>query len=300
MFLDRILASGSRRVEARQRERPRRDVERAALEAEPPRGFAPALLAAPAGIGLIAELKKASPSAGVLRADFDVPTLAADYARGGASCLSVLTEPDHFQGDLVHLSQAAGAGLPRLQKDFLLSEYQVLEGRASGADAVLLIAEAIDMRRAQDLCRLALDLGMDVLFEAYEPANVRRVAGLAERDPERVLVGINNRDLRTFEVSLEVSLRALGELPHDLVLVSESGIRTPDDVWRLREAGARGVLVGETLLRAPDVERAVVELLSGVARDPRPAAETPRRASAPGPRGAPRSPSTDGLPGGGT
>jgi len=268
MFLDRILESVHERAATRQQERSRRAVERAAIDAAPPRGFARALAAAPGGIGLIAELKRASPSAGLLRPEYDVQALAAAYARGGACCLSVLTEADSFQGSLEHLGQAAAAGLPCLQKDFLLSEYQVLEGRAAGADAVLLIAEALDKGQARTLCDLGLDLGMDVLFEAHDPANLRRVAGVAERYPDRVLVGINNRDLHTFAVSLAVTERALRELPHGLLLVSESGVRTAGDVQRLRDAGARGVLVGEALLRAADVEAAARALLASVVPAP--------------------------------
>jgi indole-3-glycerol phosphate synthase len=212
----------------------------------------------------VAEIKQASPSAGLLRADFDVEKLSTAYARGGAQALSVLTEREHFGGGLADLERAAGAELPLLQKDFVLSEYQVLEGRAAGADAVLLISEALAAERARELARVALDLGMDVLYEAHDPANIRRVAGLAERDPERVLVGVNNRNLRTFEVTLETSLAALRELPRWLFVVAESGIRSGEDLRRLRDAGARAALVGETLMRAPDVEtatRALVEPL---------------------------------------
>jgi indole-3-glycerol phosphate synthase len=267
MILDRILASTHERVAARARRRPLRGLERDAVDAPRPRGFATAIAGAPHGLGLIAELKKASPSAGALREPFDVAELALAYASGGARALSVLTEPEFFQGALEHLETAAVAGLPQLQKDFIVSEYQVVEARASGADAILLIAEALEPERARDLCRLAVELGLDVLYEAHDPASWRRVFGAAERAPDRVLVGINNRDLRTFEVDVATSLRALGELPAGLLLVAESGIRTAADVTRLRDAGARGILVGEGLLRQADVAHAVRELLAGLPRE---------------------------------
>jgi indole-3-glycerol phosphate synthase len=209
----------------------------------------------------VAELKRASPSAGVIRQSFEVRSLAAACARAGANALSVVTERDHFQGDLVNLELAWDAGLPLLQKDFVVSEYQVFEGRASGADAVLLIAEALQPDRMRELGRLALDLGMDVLCEAHAPANVRQVAAFAEMEPERLLIGVNNRDLETFEVTLETSFAALRELPRGLAVVAESGIRQGADLVRLREAGARGALVGESLMRAADVEAATRALL---------------------------------------
>jgi indole-3-glycerol phosphate synthase len=264
VVLERILRSVEAAVAARKARCPLEEVERAALAAPAPRGFARALASARGGLGLVAELKKASPSAGLLRADFDVGSLAVALASGGADALSVLTEREHFQGDLANLELAAPAGLPRLQKDFLLEAYQVFEGRAAGADAVLLIAEALDPRRGESLCRLALELGMDVLYEAHGRDEVRRVARVAERHPDRIAVGINNRDLRTFAVSLDTSLAALRELRGDLLVVSESGIRDAADVLRLRDAGARGILVGESLMRTADVSAAVRSLLASV------------------------------------
>jgi indole-3-glycerol phosphate synthase len=264
VILEEIVARSRADVEERRRRRPLRELERAIGQGPAPCGLVRALAAAPGGIGLLAELKKASPSAGVLRAEFDVPALAGAYARGGADALSVVTEVPHFQGALDHLERAAEAGLPRLQKDFLLDEYQVLEGRAAGADAVLLIAEALAPERRWDLCRLALDLDLDVLFEAHAPEEARRVAELAERAPERILVGINNRDLRTFAVALDTSLRLLRQLPPGLHVVSESGIGAPDDVVRLRDAGAFAVLVGEALVRAADPEAAARALMASV------------------------------------
>jgi len=262
--LEAILARTRIDLAARRDRRPLRSVERAAADAPAARGFASALARSAGGIGLVAELKKASPSAGVLRHPFDAAALAASYARGGATCLSVLTDVPFFQGGLEVLETAASARLPRLQKDFILDEYQVLEGRAAGADAFLLIAEALPMDRMFTLAMLGLDLGIDVVCEAHALERVRAVTSIAERAPDRIVLGVNNRDLNTFMVSLETSFEALRQLPRGLLVMAESGIRTADDVVRLRDAGARGILVGEALLRAADVERATRELLSGV------------------------------------
>lgn len=264
MVLDAILDAVQHRLEQRQQQVPLARVERAARDAPAPRGFAAALTRAPGGIGLIAELKKASPSVGVIRSAFDVADLGRALVAGGADCLSVLTETDSFLGSLPNLQTAGEAGVPRLQKDFILSEYQLLEGRAAGADAVLLIAEVLSPQRAKELLSLALDLGLDVLFEAHAPDNVRRVASAAERQPERILVGVNNRDLRSFETHLEVTLRALHELPHGLQVVSESGITGPEQVHLLREAGTAAILVGEHLMRQEDVTSACQALLAAV------------------------------------
>lgn len=264
MILDAILERTRADVASRHARRPLRELERAAAEAPPPRGFAAALARSPHGIGLVAELKKASPSAGILRQDFDVGALAAAYARGGATCLSVLTDTPFFQGDLDNLQLASAPGLPCLQKDFLLDEYQVLEGRAAGADAILLIAEVLPPERRLALAMLGLDLGMDVVCEAHDLEHVRSVASLAERAPDRIVVGVNNRDLRDFTVSLATTFTALQELPPGLVILAESGVHSADEVVRLRDAGARGILVGESLLRAADVEAATRALLAGV------------------------------------
>jgi indole-3-glycerol phosphate synthase len=267
MILDEILAATRAGVVERQRRRPLAALERDAADAPAPRGFAAAVAGAPTGIGLIAELKPASPSAGVLREPFDAAAIAAAYARGGAVALSVLTETTFFRGGYDLLERVAGTGLPRLQKDFVVSEYQVFEGRAAGADAVLLIAEALSSERGRDLVRLALDLGMDVLYEAHASSLVRRAASAAERAPEHIVVGVNNRDLHTFEVRLERSLDACRELPPGLLLVAESGIQAAADVRRLRDAGARGILVGEALLRAADIEAAARALYADLEGD---------------------------------
>jgi len=232
-------------------------------ECTAPLGFVAALVGAQ-GIGLIAELKRASPSAGLLRDPFPVAQLADELVAGGADCLSVLTEADHFQGSLENLQLAATAAVPRLQKDFVLSEYQVMEGRVSGADAVLLIAEALEPARAAQLGSFAISLGMDVLYEAHSPAALRQVVALAETDPQRILVGINNRDLQTFNVDLSTTTRALEWLPAELRVVGESGIHNAEDVRRMRDAGACAILVGETLMRQPALTDAVQQLMQDV------------------------------------
>src|SRR5262245_11530318 len=216
MPLDSILVQVQRRLAERREARPQAEVQRAAVGAPAPRGFARALRGAPGAIALIAELKKASPSAGLLRRDFQVAALAKALAGAGADALSVLTEVDHFQGALAFLEVAGAPGLPRLQKDFIVDEYQVWEGRAAGADAVLLIAALLEPQKSRVLAQLALELGMDVLFEAHTAAEVERVVAAAASAPDRIVVGINNRDLRTFNVSLERSLESLPRLPPGL------------------------------------------------------------------------------------
>ena len=215
-----------------------------------PRGFERALRAA-IGAGraaVIAEVKKASPSRGVLRADFDPPAIAASYERGGAACLSVLTDARFFQGSASYLVAArAACTLPVLRKDFLVDPYQVYEARAMGADCVLLIVAALDDARLAELEACALELGMDVLVEVHDAAELDRALRL--RSP---LLGINNRDLRTFEVDLATTLSQLHRIPAGRLVVTESGILGPQDVRRMRDAGVDAFLVGEAFMRAPD------------------------------------------------
>lgn len=260
MILQKLTHAAQQRAEERRQHRPLKELESLIGECAAPIGFIDVLVGAH-GIGLIAELKRASPSAGVLRDPFPVAQLAGELVAGGADCLSVLTEADHFQGSLENLHLAAAAAVPRLQKDFISSEYQVLEGRIGGADAVLLIAETLEAPRAEELCLLALSLGMDVLYEAHSPAALRRVVALAETAPERILVGINNRDLQTFQVDLTTTLRALEWIPAGLRVVGESGIHHAGDVRQVRDAGACGILVGESLLRQSSLEDAVRQLM---------------------------------------
>jgi indole-3-glycerol phosphate synthase len=197
---------------------------------------------------VIAEVKKASPSKGVLRADFDPAAIGRSYAAGGAACLSVLTDREYFQGAPEYLAQARDAsGLPALRKDFIVDAYQVVEARAMGADAVLLIVAALDEAALRDHEAQAHALGMAVLLEVHDAAELERALRLATP-----LIGINNRNLRTFETSLDTTLGLLGQIPGDRIVVTESGILTPADVERMRAAGVHAFLVGEAFMRAAD------------------------------------------------
>lgn len=260
-ILERILTSKRKELESAQRLRPRAEVERAAAAAPPPRDFF-AALARGGPVRLIAEIKKASPSRGVIRADFDPVDLARTYERHGATCLSVLTDEPYFQGSLAHLAAVREAvGLPLLRKDFILDAYQLLEARAAGADAVLLIAECLDDCRLRTLHNEALALGLTPLVELYEPENLPRVL-----DAGATLVGVNNRNLRTFETDLGHTLRLAERVPEHCLLVAESGIHTAADVDLLAAAGVRAMLVGESLMSQPDVGRAVDALLGNPTR----------------------------------
>lgn len=255
-ILDQIVASKRREVE-KAKERLPADVLRAQLaRLPPPRDFF-SPLAAGGPIKLIAEVKRASPSKGLIRADFDPCAIAQTYAAHGATCLSVLTDEPFFQGKLEYLAAIRKVvDLPLLRKDFLIDRYQLWEARATGADAVLLIAECLDDCLLRGLHQEALELGMTPLVELYDPCHLPRVLDAGAR-----LIGVNNRDLRTFEVDLEHVIRLRESVPADCVLVAESGIRTREDVLRLEEAGIQAMLVGESLMAAPDVGEAVDHLL---------------------------------------
>ena len=232
----------------------------AAEKAAPPRGFLTALEADAAahGLGLIAEIKKASPSKGLIRADFDPPALARDYERGGASCLSVLTDAPGFQGHEDYLVSArAQVSLPCLRKDFLFDPWQVAESRMLGADCILVILAAIDDKSARALIEEAQRWGMDALVETHDEAEFRRALDLPSR-----LIGVNNRNLKTFETSLETfeSLAPLAD--SDRCLIAESGIADANDAARMQAAGAAALLVGESLMRQGDVEAATRALLN--------------------------------------
>lgn len=255
-ILDKITATKREEIAQAKLLRPLIDVEKAAADAPQARDFF-AALSGGSPIRLIAEVKKASPSKGVIRADFDPVAIARTYAAHGASCLSVLTDEQYFQGHLDYLRAVkAAVELPILRKDFILDPYQVFEARAAGADAVLLIAECLDDCGLRSLHRLIVDLGMTPLVELYEPTNLPRVleAGAS-------LVGVNNRNLHTFEVDLEHSIRLHEQVPRECVFVSESGIRGRADVERLQSAGVDAILVGESLMRQPDIGAAVDSLL---------------------------------------
>lgn len=255
-ILDQIVATKGREIAAARQRRPESELVAALAAAPPPRDFF-AALAKPGPIRLIAEVKKASPSQGVIRADFDPVAIAQTYERHGAACISVLTDESYFQGSLDYLQQIrAAVDLPVLRKDFILDRYQLLEARAAGADAVLLIAECLDDCRLRALHNEALELGLTPLVELYEPANLPRVL-----EAGATLVGVNNRDLRTFQVDLGHTLRLREQIPADCLLVGESGIRTREDVQRLQAAGVDAMLVGESLMRQPDIGAAVDRLL---------------------------------------
>ena len=255
-ILDQIIATKHREIEAAQAARSAAQLEAHLADAPPVRNFFTPLAAA-GPIRLIAEIKKASPSAGVIRADFDPVAIAQTYQRHGATCLSVLTDEHFFQGDLDYLRRVRDAvSLPLLRKDFILDRYQLLEARLAGADAVLLIAECLDDCHLRALHNQTIELGMTPLVELYEPKNIERVLAAGA-----TLIGINNRDLRTFHTDLEHTLQIRRQIPDDCVLVSESGIRTRADVERLQAAGVDAMLVGETFMARPDIGAAVDELL---------------------------------------
>jgi len=259
-ILARILTTKAEEVIAAQLERPLALLEEQARAASPPRGFAKAIREriAQGRSAVIAEIKRASPSKGVLRPQFDPAAIAASYAGAGAACLSVLTDRPFFQGAPEFLVEARGAcAIPALRKEFIVDEYQVVESRTLGADAILLIVAALDDARLADLEACARAYGMDVLVEVHDALELDRALKLATP-----LIGINNRNLRTFNVSLHTTIELLPRIPADRVVVTESGILAQRDVAQMRRHGVHAFLVGEAFMRAPDPGAALTALFS--------------------------------------
>jgi indole-3-glycerol phosphate synthase len=255
-ILDKIVATKRGEIERAKSALPEPELRERLRDAPPVRDFFTPL-AAEGPIKLIAEVKRASPSAGVIREDFDPVAIARTYESHGATCISVLTDESYFQGRIEYLNQIrAAVELPVLRKDFILDSYQLIEARVAGADAVLLIAECLDDCNLRKLFNETCELGMTPLVELYQPENLQRVF-----DAGATLIGVNNRDLHTFTVDLEHTIRMRERVPDQCVLVGESGIKTHDDVRRLETAGVDAILVGESLMREPDIGAAVDRLL---------------------------------------
>jgi indole-3-glycerol phosphate synthase len=257
-ILKKIVSRKYEEVAERAQQRPLALVQEQLSSAPACRGFVAAIEEKTGGgeAGVIAEIKKASPSKGVIREDFRPGEIAVSYQQGGAACLSVLTDVDFFQGSDEYLQQARTAcSLPVIRKDFIIDPYQVYEARAIGADCILLIAACLEDSALRNLNRLAHDLGMDVLIEVHDAKELQRTLPLETR-----LIGINNRNLRSFEVSLDTTLDLLPQIPTDRIVVTESGIHSPQDVKRMRDHDVHAFLVGEAFMRAADPGAKLAEL----------------------------------------
>ena len=262
--LNRILATKRREVEESKSRISEAEIKRRAREASAPRGFEKALRAkiAAGSPAVIAEIKRASPSKGLIRADFDPARIAASYEAHGAACLSVLTDREYFGGSADDLKAArAACALPVIRKDFIIDPYQVHESRAWGADCILLIIDAVPDAEILALEREARGIGLDVLVECHDAGQLDRALGL-----QTALIGVNNRDLRTFETRVETTLELLDRVPGDRILVTESGISAPEDVGQLRKAGVSAYLVGGALMSAPDPGKELARLFFEGAR----------------------------------
>ncbi|MFK5927099.1 MAG: indole-3-glycerol phosphate synthase TrpC [Desulfuromusa sp.] len=260
MILDQILQTKQTEIAADQIRQPLRELKKMAADSDRPRGFADHLRqASAAGTAIIAEVKKGSPSKGIIREDFDPVAIARSYERGGASCLSVLTDEQYFYGSLDYLGLIrAQVELPLLRKDFIIDPYQVFQARVAGADAILLIVSALDDQQLLELAQLATELQLDTLLEVHDGAELER-ALLLPVD----LIGINNRDLQTFVTNLGVTEQLAQKIPAAQLAVAESGIYSRADIERLQRAGAGAFLIGESLIRENDIEGKLLGLLGG-------------------------------------
>ena len=264
-LLEAIVGATRHAVAAAERRRPLAHVEQAAAKRSPRGEAFRAALESTDHLPVIAECKRRSPSRGVLREDYEPAAIAGAYERGGAAAVSILTEPAFFDGGLHHLEAAREAvAIPILRKDFVVSEYQLAESRAGGADAALLIVAALDDATLRRLVAAATDLGLAALVEVHDAADLSRALAAEAR-----IVGVNNRNLRTLDVDIDASFSLIASIPEDVIAVAESGIKTSDDLRDLRQAGYHGFLVGESLVTRPDPGAALTTLLSGVGETPR-------------------------------
>ena len=258
-ILDKIIDTKKLEIDEARRRVSERELEDQIHEAPAPLDFR-GELAATSEVRLIAEVKKASPSAGIIREDFDPVEIAKTYERAGAACISVLTDQEYFQGSLDYLRRIRReVARPLLRKDFIIDRYQLLEARAAGADCVLLIAECLSPTQMKELHQEACSIGMQTLIELYEADNLQAVLATGGK-----LIGINNRNLKSFQTDLNHSVKMCAEIPNDCLVVGESGIRTYEDVQLLATAGVKAILVGESLMRQTDIEHAVKSLLNHV------------------------------------